>query len=113
MSNIPTIYAKKQPKRPHFIIEWCEKHGLNQSALAKKINADPSIVNRWFKGGSPSEPWQYILGEFFGCGREGIFRHPDDDWMTKFFKDRSKEEIERAKTMLEAAFPKKSGTHND
>lgn len=113
MSNIPTIHATKQGRRPHFIAEWCDKRGLKQSDLAKKINADPSVVSRWFKGGSPSEVWQEILGEFFGCGRDGIFRHPDDDWLAKFFKGRTADEIERAKAMLEVAFPRKNGTEHN
>ena len=38
-------------------------------------------------------------------GRE---RHADEDWLTKFFGDRSADEVERMKKMLEAAFPPKS-----
>lgn len=113
MSNITTIHGKKQGKRPHFLIEWCEKRGISKAELAKETGADPGQVTRWFQGSTPSEPWQYILGDFFGCGREGIFRHPDDDWIAKFFKDRSAEEIERAKAMLEVAFPKKNGTKDN
>ena len=35
-------------------------------------------------------------------------RHPHTDWLTKFFGDRSADDVERMKTMLEAAFPLKS-----
>lgn len=112
MSKITTIHGKKQGRRPHYISEWCEKRGLSQADLAKKINADPSIVSRWFTGSTPSEVWQTVLGEYFGCGNDGIFRHPDDDWMAKFLRGRSAEEIERAKTLLKTAFPRKNGTED-
>lgn len=39
-------------------------------------------------------------------------RHPDEDWLIKFFGDRSPREIERMKQMLEAAFPPKSKATN-
>lgn len=35
-------------------------------------------------------------------------RHPDEGWLTKFFGDRSADDVERMKKMLEATFPPKS-----
>lgn len=65
------------------------------------------MVSRWFDGATPSEPSQEKLAALFQTDREGIFRHPDDDWLKKFFQDRSNDEIDRIKKTLEAAFPKK------
>ena len=100
------IHKGKQPNRPHFIQEWAELRGFQtQADLAKELDADKSVVSRWYSGTSPTVEWQERLSALFDCDREALFRHPDDDWLTKFFRNRDRDEIERAKRMLEAAFP--------
>lgn len=102
----PQIHKGKQPHRPHFIREWAEHRGfLKQTDLAKALGADKSVVSRWYNGTSPTEDWQQRLAALFHCDPESIFRHPDDDWFAKFFRNRQREEIDRMKKMLEAAFP--------
>lgn len=113
MSNIATIHKSKQPRRPHFIPEWAEARGLSQSDLARELDADKSVVSRWFNGTTPGVEWQEKLAALFHCEPDAIFRHPDDNWLSKFFRDRSRDELERMKTMLEAAFPKKRIGAND
>lgn len=108
--SVIDIHRSKQPKRPHFIPEWAERRGFEtQADLAEALDADKSVVSRWYSGTSPSEEWQEKLAALFHCeARDGIFRHPDDDWIAKFFRDRSSDELQRMKQMLEAAFPKES-----
>lgn len=106
MSDISHIHRSKQPRRPHFIQQWAELRGLSQADLARELGADKSVVSRWYNGATPGIEWQQKLAELFHCEPASLFRHPDDDWLSKFFKDRSKEEMERMKTMLEAAFPR-------
>jgi len=101
------IYKGRQPRRPHFIVEWAERRGLSQADLARELDADKSVVSRWFSGTTPGEEWQERLAALFQVSPASLFRHPDDDWLTKFFADRSREEIERIKQTLEAAFPRK------
>lgn len=97
----------KQPRRPHFIPEWAEHRGYtSQAALSDASGADKGLVNRWYKGSSPGVEWQIKLAELFHCEPESLFRHPDDDWLSRFFKDRDAQEVERIKAMLEAAFPR-------
>ncbi len=110
MSNLTPIHRTKQPRRPHYLREWCEKYGLRQSDLANELNTDKSIVSRWFSGATPSTEWQARLGALFDVEPEAIFRHPDEDWLVRFFKDRTKDEIERIKATLEAAFPRRVTT---
>jgi len=105
------IHGSKQPRRPHFIVEWADVRGLTQAEIAKEIEADKSLVSRWFAGATPSEDYQNKLAALFHCEPQSLFRHPDEDWMTKFFKGRRKEEIDRIKATLEAAFPRKDGTN--
>lgn len=111
MTKVTTIHHMKQGRRPHFIPEWCEKRQLQQADLARKIGADPGLVSRWFKGSTPQKEWQEKLAAFFECEEESLFRHPDDDWMARFLKGRSSEEVDRVKILLETAFPRKNGTN--
>jgi hypothetical protein len=99
---------KRQPKRPHFIQEWAERAGFDdQAALVEALDADKSVVSRWYGGASPGEEWQLKLCALFGHPNqpEIIFQHPDSVWFTRFFRNREEDEIERMKKMLEAAFP--------
>ena len=108
-NNVVRIHAGKQPRRPHFLEEWAKKYGLKtQVELAEALGADKSIVSRWFNGASPSVEYQLKLAALFQIedGPEALFRHPDDDWLAKFFKGRSQEERERIKQTLEVAFPR-------
>ena len=101
-----TIHATKQPRRPHYLAEWMERRGITAAELARQTGADNGQISRWLDGASPSQKWHDVLREFFHAGREGIFRHPDDDWLTEFFAGRQQEEIDRIKQTLEMAFPK-------
>jgi hypothetical protein len=98
--------STKQPRRPHFIADWMQRRSLSPAELSRQTGPDPGLISRWLRGASPSEPWQEKLGEFFVCGRDGIFRHPDEEWIVHFLKGRSAEEVERIKLTLEIAFPK-------
>lgn len=106
--RVVQIHKGKQPRRPHFIREWMEKAGLRAVDVAEEIGADKSLVSRWLSGSTPTSDYQEKLASLFHCEPDGLFRHPDDDWLSRFFRDRSRDEIERIKATLEAAFPKKA-----
>lgn len=80
---------------------------MSQADIAREIEADKSLVSRWYSGSTPSEENQRKLAGLFQCETESLFRHPNDDWLTRFFRGRTADEIERAKAMLEAAFPRR------
>lgn len=105
-SQFTAIHASKQPRRPHYIADWMERRNIKPIELAREIGADKGLVSRWLDGTSPGKDWQEKLGEFFGCGPAGIFRHPDEDWMKRFFEGRRQDEVERIKQTLETAFPR-------
>ena len=107
MGKIVTIHSAKQPRRPHHVVDWAEKYNLTQADLARELGADKSVVSRWFGGATPSIDWQEKLAALFKCEPEALFRHPDDDWLRRFFQDRSQEEIDRIKATLETAFPRR------
>lgn len=110
MSEVTRIHKSRQPRRPHYIPEWAEHRGFKtQAALAAELDVDKSVVSRWYSGGSPGIEHQEKLAALFNCEPESLFRHPDDDWFAHFFKDRSKDEMDRIKTVLEASFPRKAG----
>lgn len=103
--NVVRIHHRSTPNRPHFIPEWAEKRGFKQSDIVKAIGADKGVVSRWFNGTTPTEVWQGHLAELFQCEIESLFRHPDEDWIARFMRDRTAEERERIRATLEAAFP--------
>jgi transcriptional regulator with XRE-family HTH domain len=107
MAAVAKIHASKQPMRPHFIKERVERRGLTQAEFAEEIGADKSQVSRWFKGQSPGRDWQEKLAAYFACEIEDLFRHPDEDWMSRFLRGRGADEIERIKQTIEVAFPRK------
>ena len=105
---------KRQPKRPHFIPEWAKKTGYeDQAELVEALDADKSVVSRWYSGASPGEDWQLKLCALFGYPNhpEIIFQHPDTVWFSDFFRGREEHEIDRMKKMLEAAFPPDKATN--
>ena len=108
MPNVVSIHSSKQGRRPHFIQDWAERRGYSQADLAREIEADKSIVSRWFSGSTPTQEYQQKLAGIFSCTEDALFRHPDDDWMAKFFKGRAADEVERITATLEAAFPRKT-----
>lgn len=103
------IHRGKQPRRPHYIAEWAARRGMKPVDLARELDADKSVVSRWYSGASPSEEYQKRLAALFDCEPGSLFQHPDDDWLSRFFRGREQEEIARIKATLEAAFPKKTG----
>ncbi len=108
--TVARVYGQRQPRRPHFIAEWAEARGLKQADLARELDADKSLVSRWFSGSTPGLDWQEKLAAFFHVDPDALFRHPDDDWLTRFLRDRPRDEIDRIKNTLEAAFPRKKAS---
>ena len=102
------IHTTKQPRRPHYLSEWMEKRQITAAELARQTGADNGQISRWLDGAAPGQKWHDVLRDFFHAGREGIFRHPDDDWATRFFEGRRREEIDRIKKAMEISFPKQA-----
>jgi transcriptional regulator with XRE-family HTH domain len=107
MHNVIRIHKGKQPNRPHHIEAWAEKRGFaRQADLAEELHADKSLVSRWYGGATPSREYQEKLAAVFHCERESLFRHPDDDWLSRFLQGRPRDEVEKIKQLLELAFPR-------
>lgn len=111
MSNTVRIHTDKEPIRNHFIVEWAEKRGLSQADIVREIGADKGLVSRWFKGTNPKQDYLEKLAAIFETDVSGLYRHPDDDWLAKFFRDKTEEQKEKAIQMLQLMFPDaKTGT---
>lgn len=104
MNNPNAIHADKTPVRIHFIVEWAERRNLKQADIVREIGADKGLVSRWFDGTVPKGEYLEKLAELFGTDVHGLFRHPDDDWLAKLFRDKSEAERERAINMLKLFF---------
>ncbi|WP_416349331.1 helix-turn-helix transcriptional regulator [Pararhodobacter sp.] len=108
MSGTPVyIHRSKQPRRPHHIVDWAEKYGHSQADISAQLDVDKATVSRWFSGSTPNVESQAKLAALFHIEPEALFRHPDDDWLARFLRGRPPEEVERIKSTLEAAFPRK------
>jgi hypothetical protein len=109
-SQLARIYENRQPRRPHYLAQLMERHGVTRAELIEAIGVDKSLLSRWLdekKPSTPSPDWSRALGEFFGKGHDpvDIFANPDVDWLSRLLQDRSADELERIKAMIEAAFP--------
>lgn len=79
---------------------------------------DKSQVYRWLKGNLPHAPTQIRIAAALNLNDpdtgapdpEALLRHPDQDWIARRLKGKSREEIERIKQMIDLAFPTKTGT---
>lgn len=114
MSNITQIHGDKTPIRIHFIPEWAEKRNLSQADVAREVEADKSLVSRWFSGIVPRSEYLERLAALFGTDVHGLFRHPDEDWLARFLRDKSEAQREQAIEMLKVLFKDmgKTGTDN-
>jgi transcriptional regulator with XRE-family HTH domain len=100
-------HAEPQAHRFHYIVEWAERRGLKQADITRELGADKSTVSRWFSGTIPSDQNLLALTHLLvGPDEEpvSLFRHPDDDWLARFFRNRSTDERARIRQTLEAAF---------
>lgn len=113
MSNPTQIHGDKTPIRVHFIVEWAEKRNLRQVDIVREIGADKGLVSRWFDGTVPKPDYLEKLAALFGTTIHGLFRHPDDDWLTRFFNDKTEKQKESAIQMLKLWFDnQKTGTND-
>jgi transcriptional regulator with XRE-family HTH domain len=111
MSNPPQDPTGKTPIRVHFIVEWAERRNLRQVDIVHEIGADKGLVSRWFNGTVPKPDYLEKLAALFGTSVHGLFRHPDDDWLSRFFRDKTDEQKESAIQMLKLWFDnKRTGT---
>ena len=95
MSDVTQIHTGKTPTRLHYIVEWAAKRGITQAKLARRLEVDKSTVFRWFQGQLPSERHIIGIAEMFAVEPTDLFRHPDDDWLTRLLKSKPQAERER------------------
>jgi hypothetical protein len=93
----------------HFMGEWAERAELRQVDLAEITGADKSVVSRWFAGMRPKDEYLALIAKAVKAPEiASLFRHPDDDWIARYMRDRTEDERRRMIQMLEAAFPPKT-----
>jgi transcriptional regulator with XRE-family HTH domain len=106
---IPQIHQGKTPNRRHFIPEWAEVRHLSRQDIINELDVDKGQVSRWFNGQLPQPRMQARLEALLDLPRNGIFRHPDVDWLSRLFEGRDKEERDRMKQSIELAWQRKRG----
>ncbi|HEY8066591.1 MAG TPA: helix-turn-helix transcriptional regulator [Methylosinus sp.] len=107
MGNMVTIHADKAGPRVHFIAEWLEHRGLSQAEIVRELGVNKGTVSKWCSGALPAEDNLRALAAFLELEPVELFRHPQDDWLTRFFMNRSTEQLKQMVATLNAAFPRK------
>lgn len=103
MARPTRIHKDKQPRRLHYIPEWAQRRRLKQTDIAKGMDVDKSTVSRWFDGVIPVEEHLIGLSDLLEAGEPAaLFRHPDDDWMSRLFREESEHKRRRAIQLLRA-----------
>lgn len=113
MKPVTRIHQRKTPIRRHFIAEWADARGLKPADIVETLGIDKSQVYRWFKGQMPQPAQQEILAAMFEIEPEALLRHPDDDWISRFFAGRDADEKEEIKRMIEKAWPPRTGSNQN
>lgn len=101
------IHQNKTPIRRHYIKEWAEARNMTQADLARELDTDKSQTSRWWQGQMPNSSTQERIAAVFEIEPEALLRHPDQDWMARFFEGRAAEERDRIKQAMELSFPVK------
>lgn len=104
MNNDRQDKGMSSESKTHFIPEWAERRNLKQADIVRELDVDKGVVSRWFGGVIPTEKYLKPLADLLGTSITGLFRHPDDDWIAKMFRDRTEEQKEGAIKMLKAFF---------
>lgn len=81
-------------------------NSLNESESHPYL--DKTQVYRWLRGVLPHPEMQRRIEGVLNLDENGLLRHPDQDWLARFFEGRSREETERIKKAMELSWPKKS-----
>lgn len=108
--NLTRIHKDKRPHRIHYIAEWLERRGIRQADVVRDLGVDKGTVSKWCAGGLPGEANLLSLAAFLHVEPTDLFRHPDDDWIARLFKDRSESERETMILMLRAVAQKDKGS---
>lgn len=107
--KLAEIHRTKTPVMKHYLPEWAERRGKKQADFVKDLGADKGTVSRWFDGVIPTDDYLLQIAEYMSWeDARTIFRHPDDDWISRLFRDRDAAERERMLNTLETAFPRRA-----
>lgn len=99
-AKVQKIHGDKLSHRRHYIVEWAERRQKQQVDIVEGLTlagfkVDKSTVSRWFDGTVPREHHLIALAEFLHAGDppdpEALFRHPDEDWLLRLFRQQSED----------------------
>lgn len=90
----------------HFVAEWAKHRGKRQVDIVRDLGIDKGLVSKWFKGSVlPGPDHMANLAEYFGAEEPAsLLRDPNDDWLSRFFRDKTEEQKEAAIDMLKLFF---------
>jgi hypothetical protein len=90
------------PIRLHRINEWAEARGMDQADIVRETGIDKTTVWRWFAGAVPRHEHLERLVALFALEEPNdLFMHPDNDWLARRLRGQPREDVERAKMLLD------------
>lgn len=95
----------------HYIGEWMDHREKKVKDMVEALDlSTPSQVYRWLKGQKPHNDELIRIAAFLEADPpEALLRHPLDDWMTRFFQDRSEEEKQAIVETIQKAWGRRTG----
>lgn len=120
MAKVTRIHRGKSSFRRHYLAEWLSARDMSPMDLHRLLNEpesaetfiDKKQVYRWVDEGKlPHAPTMARIADALKLDSpEDLHRHPNEDWIAKFLRDRSEEELDRIRRSLEVTFPKTGTT---
>lgn len=95
VAKVRKIHSDKLSHRRHYIVDWAAKRGKNQAEIVRGVGVDKGTVSRWFDGTVPREEHLLALAGYLEVSDppdpEALFRHPDEDWFLRLFRQQSED----------------------
>ncbi|SHN18513.1 Helix-turn-helix [Roseibium suaedae] len=109
------VHPNPKPNKPrHFIREWRKHRGMTMEQLAEAAGVTQGSISQLERGQiNYTQPTLEAIAKALFCSPADLIMHtPDhaaaDDWMARFFRERSLDELKRIEQMLRAAFPEET-----
>lgn len=111
-ATMAAIYARRQPRRPHYLGTLMERHNVTRGKLIDDLGVDKGQLSKWLDEEKPQTPgpkWAEALGRYFAASPDpedfvDIFTDPDLQRFQRLTRDLPADEVNRMLTALEAGY---------
>lgn len=109
---LDTIYAKREPRRPHYLAKLMDRKPVSRGQLIEDLGVDKSQLSRWLDKDKPQTPnphWAKQLGRYFAASDDpddfvDIFTDPDLQRFQRITRHMPPDEVDRMLALFEAGY---------